>query len=240
MRIPLSSVRLVLAHLTTTKYSDLALAPVGQAYAPMLTSKLAEIDGLPPELKAEPFRDELDQSDDLHDDFHAASQGAMDASMICPSVSKDDKVFLGEVRTVFVPDAFERASSYAKEADRARERRTKLPAYEAKLKAWPVAPGQSLYDWIEGSIAAGEKLHTLLEQRSEILSKSRREAMQLRSQALGLLRDLRRGIRSAVQQDAALPRDLETRLFSYMDTLDAMVRSKPAETPETPETPETK
>ncbi len=238
MSLPLSSVRLVLVHLRTTKVADLNLAPIGQGYEPMFKSTLAEIDALPQGLSAEPFRDELDVGDDLHDAFHEASQGYIDMALVCPSVSKENKAFLSDVRLHFVPDAMERVASFAKEADKARERRALLPSYELKLKAWPVAPGQSLYDWVEGYISAGEQMHSFLEKRAEVLSKSRVEARRLRSLALGMLRDLRRGVKSAVRFNAALPRDLEASLFSYMDTLDDMAKNNAAHKAETPAAPE--
>ncbi len=229
MGLPLTSVRLVLVHITTTKLPDLQLVPIGQAYVPVCTSTLANIDALPDALKAQPYRDELDEADDLHDDFHESGQGYIDSALLCPAISKDDKTFLAEVRAVFLAEAGERSATFVNEADKARERRAKLPAYEVKLKAWTVAPGQSLHDWIDGYIAAGEKLHTLLEKRADVLSQSRKDARILRSKALGILRDLRRSIRRAVELDPALPRDLEARIFGYMDTLSAMIKSKPAE-----------
>lgn len=234
MGLPLSSVRLVLVHITSTKLPDLQLVPIGQAHVPLCMSMLANIDALPDAVKTQPYRDELDETDDLHDDFHEAGQGYIDSALLCPAISKDDKAFLSDVRAVFLAEASERSASFVNEADKARERRAKLPAHEAKLKAWTIAPGQSLYDWIDGYVSAGEKLHTLLEKRADVLSQSRKDARTLRSKALGMLRDLRRSIRRAVELDPALPRDLEARLFGYMDTLAAMVKSKPAEKDEPP------
>lgn len=232
----------VLVHLTTTKHDDLILAPIGQALAPSLKHKITQIDALPETARTEePYARELEETDDLHDDFHEASQTTIDAALVCPTVSEDDKTFLRNIKTTFVADAAERRARFVDEAENARKRRAKLADYETKLKAWTVAPGHSLYDWIEGMIAAGEKMHTLLGQRADVYALSRKDAIKLRGQALGLLKDLRRGIRRAVEEDPSLPRDLEARLFSHLDTLTAMLKNKaanksePASPPATPE-----
>lgn len=226
--LPMPMVLQVMTHLVNVKLNDLMSVPIGQAYVPGIKNKIAQIDALPDSLKSEPFADELSVWDDRHDAFHEAGEKYLDGALSCPSVSAEDKGFLSDIKANFMPSAAERRAGYAEEADVARQRRGLLGNYETQLKAWTVAPGHTLYDWIEGMIGAGEKLHLLLGQRADMNAKNRKDAMRLRGEALGMLRDLRRGIRSSVRDDASLPRDLEARLFGLMDTLEGMVHNKSA------------
>lgn len=227
--LPMSDLLQVLVHITTTKHADLVLTPIGQALAPSLKNKIKLIDALPEPLRAtEPYARELEETDDIHDAFHEASEQSIEAALVCPTVSEDDKSFLLDVKSTFVGEAAERRARFVDEAENARKRRAKLPDYEVKLKAWTVAPGHTLYDWIDGMVRAGESLHSLLGQRADAYALSRKEAIKLRGQSLGILKDLRRGIRRAVEEDPTLPRDLEARLFSHYDTLNSMQKKRVA------------
>lgn len=69
---------------------------------------------------------------------------------------------------------------------------------------------------------AGDRINELLSQRADIPTDARRDAGRLRNETLGMANRLRAEIAREVSKTPSLPRDLEQRLFGYLDTLTAM------------------
>jgi hypothetical protein len=126
------------------------------------------------------------------------------------------------IRRAFIPSLAELGASYAVEAERAMERKPLLETHKEDLQRFPMAGRATLYDVAKGYLGAGEQLHQLLSDRSDMPQTTRKEAATLRSATVALLTRFRDDLVRELQRNPALPRDLEQRVFAYFDTLDKM------------------
>jgi hypothetical protein len=96
-----------------------------------------------------------------------------------------------------------------------------LISMKADLERFPLAGGGTLLDTATAFLAAGESIHHALSDRADVPKGTRKEAAQLRSITVGTLGRLRADVIREVKKDSKLPRDLEARIFGYLDILEA-------------------
>jgi hypothetical protein len=222
-RLKLNDILLGLRDLFDKRLADLRLTKSGNFYEPLLAEQLSAITALPRQLTGHtPLADELEAIDNIHDGFGGAVFFITEAYLRLPGTSKELVDAAQRIRRAFIPSLAELGASYAIEAERAIERKPLLEGHKDDLQRFPVAGYGTLYDVAKGFLNAGEQLHQLLGDRSDMSPNARKEATTLRSATVGLLTRFREDLVRELQRNPALPRDLEQRVFAYFDTLEKM------------------
>jgi len=227
MALSLSDLELVLQHLLNRRGDDLRRLSAGAnyerallRYQQRLVDIAGEVDG---PTQGRPLATELEEVDRYHDGFGAAVWHQLQSYLRLPTASDALKATASELLDVFIPALIELRSSFADEAARARQRRQLLAFYERSLREFAVFGGGTLYEWVDAQISHGEALERLLQQRLR-LEQSRPGPLDdqaLHAELLLVLDRLRRTVQGEVVVRADLPRDLEDRLFSFFDLLEA-------------------
>lgn len=222
-RLKLTDILLGLRDLFDKRLADLRLTKSGNFYEPLLAEQLSAITALPRQLTGHtPLADELEAIDNIHDGYGGAVFFTTEAYLRLPGASKELVDAAQRIRRSFIPSLAELGASYAIEAERAMERKPLLESHREDLQRFPVAGYGTLYDVAKGFLNAGEQLHQLLGDRSDMSPNARKEATTLRSATVGLLTRFREDLVRELQRNPALPRDLEQRVFAYFDTLEKM------------------
>jgi len=217
----LADAALGLDDLLTKRLSTLTLSAIGKGYVPILTTKRKAIEALPPALLGKPLAQELEQTDFEHDGLGRGLWLQTESYLRLPNVPAEVLAAAKRIRAAFIPELGRLQESYADEAQAAKSRAAAIITLEADLKSFPLAAGQTLYDWAVGFNASGEKLSTLLSMRGDIDTKSRKAAAKLRSETVGLLNRLRAALADDIDVNPTLPRDLDAQIFGYFDVLEA-------------------
>jgi hypothetical protein len=233
--LTLPTLRLILRDLLEKRRADLLLSRAGTFHEPELTEILTSIDALPAALTGAPLAEELDAADDRHDAHGSTLFFITEAYLRQPDAPAELLAAARRIREAFIPQLGELNASYAREADRAIERKRHLAERKEDLLLFPMAGGKTLLDVATAFLEAGERLHHLLSDRADTPKGQRQEASTLRPRAIGVLGRLRRDLAAEIQKNPALPRDLETRVFAYLDTLAAS--KSPASPPPPPSPP---
>ena len=224
----LVQVALAVRNMLDERHGDLVGSEAGKYYEPKLAVQRAEIDALPPALTGGiPLADDLAKADADHDGYGGALYYTVEAVQRAPGVTAEVKAAAERVRDAFVPALAELQDTYALQAHRAAERRPLLEERKADLEMFPVVGGGTLLEVATKLIDAGDTLDALLDQRGSVPKTDRSRAAVLRAKTVGLLNRLRDDLQEEVAKDASLPRDLEHRVFGYLDTLTAMDGSDP-------------
>lgn len=214
---------------TPSKLDLLKQTHAGAIFEPPLASTWERVRVLPASLTGggAPFAQELGAADSSHDAWATAIGLLREAILVAPSTPADVRARVDGLAAV-LPSTGARSAPYADEAAAAGTWRAALQTHGAELSAVPLAwegAGRTLSDWFSGLAAAADTIGGLLEARSDALrpatTEDRSAAMSLRSQALGLVRDCRSALRTEVEGNAALPQDLDGRLFGFLDDLAA-------------------
>ena len=216
--------------------ADLKLSKAGVYFEEKLAKLRTQIDDLPPALtKVAPLASELDEADGEHDGHGGTIFYTTEAVFRMPGVAEDVRAAALRIREGFVPALAELNDAYVVEAHRAAERRPLLVSLKADLERFPVSAGATLLDVATSFLDAGDKINRLLNERGNVAKGDRRKAAVLRAKGVGLLNRLRADLQEEVEGTPSLPRDLEQRVFGYIDTLAAMDKSPSKESkPETP------
>ncbi|MRG93318.1 hypothetical protein [Polyangium spumosum] len=220
--LTLTSVKLVLRDLLDKRRPDLLLSKAGAYYETDLEEQLAAIEALPPALTGAPLAATLDTLNDTHDGFGAAIYLTTEVYLRLPSAIPSTVEAAQRIRAAFIPQMVELSASYAVQADRAIERKPLLVSMKKDLEHFPLANGGTLLDAAKGFLDAGEQIHYALSDRADVPKAARKQAAQLRSSAVGVLGRLRDDLVREIKKNPALPRDLEAKVFGYLDTLEAM------------------
>jgi len=219
--------------------ADLKKSKAGLYYESKLVALRGKLDDLPPALiKAAPLAEELQAADGEHDGHGATIFYTTEATLRMPGTPEDLRAAALRIREGFVPALAELNDAYVVEAHRATERRPLLGSLKADLERFPVRSGVTLLQVATAFLDAGDKINSLLNQRGDVPKADRRKAAVLRSKGIGLLNRLRADLRDEVESTPSLPRDLEQRVFGYLDTLASMTKPAPKEEPK-PEAPGT-
>ncbi|MDW8248315.1 MAG: hypothetical protein RMJ98_03290, partial [Myxococcales bacterium] len=217
--LTLPTLRLVLRDLLEKRRADLLLSRAGTFHEPELSEILASMDALPPSLSGMPLAEELKAADDRHDAYGSILFFLTEAYLRHPDAPDEILAAARRIREAFLPHLGELNASYAQEADRALERKRYLAERKEDLLLFPMAGGKTLLDVATAYLEAGEHLHKLLSDRADIPRGQRQEASTLRPRAIGALSRLRRDLVAEIKKNQALPRDLEDRIFAYLDAL---------------------
>ncbi len=185
----------------------------------------AEVRGVVAALTKKPLALELEETDFVHDSTGGAIFYIVKGLMRLPDLGDEHKALLKQVRDKFVSTLKSLTETYEDEAAAAKKKTEALAELKEKLEAFPVAPGITLYSILNAHVQAGLKIDALLASRAkttaETDSKRVKEARALRPKAIGLLGKFRDALAHEVEENKALPRNLEAVAFSYFDQLEA-------------------
>ncbi len=217
-----------LKDLMTTRRADLESSAIGKAYSPQLATRIAQLEDVAEKKTTRTNAAELGKTDDEHDGFGQAIWLYTEAVLVTPNISEQAKNAALRIREAFIPVRSVLSDSYAEEAARAKKNRARIAELEQDLKSLPVPDGKTLFDWVTAFLDAGDSLDKLLSERStaEAAASAGTSATILRATTIGLLRRLREALRDEVAATAELPRDLEQRVFAYIDELAARREKK--------------
>lgn len=229
-----------LTNLLGKRSTALGQFPSGIASVPALAARREAMSKLPAVSAGRPLADELGIADDVHDALGHAIWHVTEAYLQHPNAPADIVSAAKKVRAAFVPTLDDLTSSYAAEAKAALDRMPSLTALKNELESFPVAGGQTLFQWAEEFVAAGQKIDHLLDARADVEQKNRKAATTLRVEVIGILNRLRKNLTLEMKDNPTLPRDLEGRVFGYLDLLEktcADARAKGTEVTDIPATP---
>lgn len=220
----LGDLDIALENLMTQRKADLDLSAAGKLYGPMLVKRHEAIQRLPEALRKRPLVAELSAADVRHDGYGGAILAYVEAILLLPTSSDAIRAAALRIREAFVPNKTALTDSYAEEAATAKKNRPKLAELEADLKMFPAPNGETLHDWVSGFLDTGDELSTLLNARSLAGVSDTENGTKLRTETIKLLYQLRTTLQTEMAEDPALPRDLEGRVFSYLDELNTRRR----------------
>ena len=224
--LSLADLLLGLRNLATERQEDLLLSGTGKLYSKKLAKLQAQIEALPDAMRGgRPLSQQLGDKDDEHDGIGEAIYYVTEAVLRLPTATAEVKEAAQRARDAFVPRLSTLRASYADEAAAASRKRQALETRKADLLAFsvPFPAGATLYDWARSFVEAGEDLDKLLHNRSLLGNDGlSAPAIKVRSVTLGVLTRFRAALADEIEEDLALPRDLEAKIFSYFDQLDAM------------------
>lgn len=243
----LGDLLLGLRNLATERKADLLLSATGKVYAGKFAKQQTLIEAVPEAMRGgRPLAQELASKDRHHDGFGEAIHYYTEAIVRLPSAPQELKDAAIRVREAFVPKLGVLRATYADEAATAVRKRPLLDSLEADLQALavPHPAGATLLDWATAFVDAGDDIDKLLNDRSLVGNDTLPAPVQkVRSTTLGLLSRFRAALIDEIEEDTSLPRDLESRIFSYFDQLqatreEAATRRNKSEQEPATETPE--
>lgn len=222
--LTLRNLLLALDHLLGEKAPLLSSTPMGLSYKPLLERRRNDIKALPESIRGtSPYAEEIAGVDDVHDDAGASIWHVAEAVKRSPLSTAEEKAAAERVQAALVPERKVLRAPHADEAAAAKLNRSKLSGLEADLKSIPYPGGKTCYDIALAYIEAGEKIDTLLSARADAVANAALsdEARKLRQATIKLLGNFRTALRDELEGDPALPQNLDTLLFAYMDELAA-------------------
>lgn len=231
-----------LTNLLGKRAAALNAFPSGAASVSALTARREAMSKLPAVSTGRPLADELDAVDDTHDAIGGAIWHFTEAYVQHPGTSPNILEAAKKIRAAFIPTLEDLGASYAAEAKAAMDKTVQLDELKNELELFPIAGGQTLYQWAAGFLAEGSKIDDLLNARADIELKNRKAAATLRGEVIGLLNRLRKNLKLELKDDPALPSDLEGQVFAYLDMLEktcAEARANGKDVEEIPAPPET-
>ena len=219
----LSDLKLALDDLTTKRSSALTSSATGKSYEPMLLKRRDAVNALPSAfLGGKPLAVELGEMDDRHDGFGGAVWFVTEGYVRNPKTPTEQLDAIKRIRAAFIPALGDLTASYATEAEAAIKRKPDLVTLKADLTLFPIAGGLTLLDWVTDFLDAGQSLSELLSNRADVDESGRKDASKLRSQTIGLLNRFRGALADEVEDNTALPRNLDQQVFGYFDELESM------------------
>ena len=227
----LTTLKLALGDMLSKRIDDIRLTEAGKYFEARLKEDLAAIEALPDALTGEaPFAKKLAEQDARHDGFGSMIHHTTEVCFRDPDATADLLVAAQRIRAAFIPQRAELTDAYAVEAERAQNRRPLLTSMEADLKLFPVAgaSGRTLLDVATSFLNEGDNINATLSDRADILQQTRKAAAALRSAAVGTVNRFRADLVREVERNPNLPRDLEGRVFGYLDTLHSMATNAKA------------
>jgi len=223
--LTLADLKLALINLLNERKSELSVSDTGKLYTKQLHAKLDEIQKLPEALTGgRPLAHELGTTDIEHDAIGESLYYYAEAIIRNPLLPIPVKRSAQRVRDTFVPRLDVLRESYADQAAAALENREELTRLENDLKALPVPLGGTMLEWATAFVERGETMHRLLSDRSLSAGAAPlpEHAIKLRASTIGVLTRFRAALADELDVSPDLPRDLDTKLFSYFDELQDM------------------
>ncbi|MFO0592503.1 MAG: hypothetical protein U0441_33475 [Polyangiaceae bacterium] len=229
MTITGDEVEAILDDMFEKRHKDLLLTKAGKFYESELAELREGLKGIPPELRGSPLATELLAADEEHDSEGRVIFYVTEAALAGAHVSDEIRADAAEIRAQLIPSLAELRDRYIDEANRAKKREPLLSNadFKAKLKRFPFVEKETLFDVASRFIAAGIKLNDLLSDRGDVVKPDRSALVTLRPSAIRVFNELREKILKEMAKDKSLPRDLETRVFGYHDTVLSMKKPPP-------------
>jgi hypothetical protein len=220
----LGDLLLILRNLSTERKDDMLLSGTGKIYSPKLGKLQVQIEALPEAARGgRPLASQLGTKDEEHDGFGESIYYYTEAILHLPSATAAQKEAAQRVRDALVPNLSTLRASYADEAAAAAHKRHALDTLKSDLEIFPVPGNKTLLDWATSFVDAGDALDKLLHSRSLIGNDGMSgPAIKVRAVTLGILGRFRAALVDEIEENLSLPRDLEKRIFSYLDELQTM------------------
>ncbi|MDI1444015.1 hypothetical protein QHF85_08215 [Polyangium sp. 6x1] len=211
----------------------------GAASTKLLTAKRDAIGKLPSIAAGRPLADDLGAADVRHDALGYAVWHLLEAYDRHPDIPEHIRAAARKIRAAFIPTLEDLGASYPAEAKAAMDRKPSLTSLQSELALFPVAGGGTLHDWADSFLHAGVAIDSLLSARADLETKTRKDAARLRGEVVGLLNRTRKNLALELQEDPSLPKDLDARVFGYLDLLEksAADAQKGKTSPEIPPAP---
>ena len=224
--ISLSNLRVALDDLFAKRQAALQSSAYGGLAQPVLAKQRDKIKALPAALTGRPLADELGQADRRHDGIGGAVWHQVESYLLHPDTTPEMRDAAKKIRAAFVPTLDSLMESYPAEAKAAKDHKDRIADLESALMLFPVAKG-SLLDWVQGFVAAGETIDSLLSGRAD--AKDRKLATQIRNETVGMLNLLRKNIAHERKDNPSLPETLDADVFGYFDLLEQQDAAAAAE-----------
>jgi len=206
-------------NLFTIRKADLELSAAGRFYGPFLVKRYTTIRALPESQQGKPLVEQLGDADVTHDSLGGSTHTYIEAVLLNPLLSEATRAAALRIRDAFIPHKKALTDSYTDEAAAALKNRPKLAERKDDLLLFPVPEGKTLYDWVSAFLDAGDSIGKLLDQRAQAGVGPAGNVGKLRSQTIKLLYQFREALQLEIEENPALPRDLEARVFAYLDEL---------------------
>jgi len=186
-----------------------------------LDKRKIELDLLPDALKKIPQAERASEQDLDHDERARCLFRFSEALRRWPERTPAMVQAASFVLTEVVPSLEVTRATYGEQVAHVEAVRKHVASAKELLTAIPTPDGKDLDQWVTSFVASGDALGQILKDRGDELAdaKDRRAATVLRPRIIGDLAKLRDDVRQAVEEDEALPRDLEARIFAYADEL---------------------
>lgn len=229
----------VIADMLSSRLTALQATALGRGYEPLLRARLEELRALPEAMRGLPLAALLGVADGRFDENGAALDELLGALERLSLLSDTARASARELRSRFIPARAILGAKHADEAAHARKVRPAVAENEAALRAIPLPEDHTLFDVAEAFVSAGEEIGRLLSQRADrVADATRGDAARLRAKAIRTLGRLREDIDEVRDADPTVPRDIDARLFGFLDQRVATRRS-PTPTGATPSGPTT-
>ncbi|MRG93634.1 hypothetical protein [Polyangium spumosum] len=235
--ISLVALFVALNDLLTNRKDALQSFASGAACIKLLTARREALAKLPAVVAGRPLVDELDSADVRHDGFGYAIWHMTEAYERLPALPEPVRAAARKIRAAFVPTLEDLGASYPAQAKAAMDRQHALAALQPELTMFPVAGGGTLHDWAARFLEAGIDIDSLLSARADLESRTRKDAARLRGEVIGILNRARKNLPLELQEDPSLPKDLDARVFGYLDLLEKSASDAQAKGKATPELP---
>ena len=224
--LTLGDILLILRDFLKNRRALLETTAIGKAYVVLFEDGLTRIERLPKALlEGTPFAAALRETDKLFDAFGRAVWYYTVAIAEHPDLDAAVKAAAARVQAAFVPNLAVLRETYPDEAAHTLERQKALPGLAADLQLLPAPGGGTLHAWVSAYLEKGLELNELLTQKADKSADAvgdpagRKEVPALRTGTIGLIGRLRAGLADELKANSALPRDLEAKIFSYVDEL---------------------
>ncbi len=219
--LPLALMKLALRDLLDARRADLLLSLAGRYYEGMLEEHLEALEALPLVLTSSgPFTALLDTLDSLHTSYGTAIYLVTEIYLRTAQVDVETAAAAQRIRAAFTPALEELAVARAGEARPAPGQKPLMRPMKADLTRFPLADGRTLLDTATAFLDAGTRLHQIFSECADLPRSARTEAARIRAATARTLERLRGDVVRELEKDPGLPRDLEERLFGYLDTLE--------------------
>jgi hypothetical protein len=220
LNLTLNDFILFLEDLLSKRVEWLRLSAIGVAFEPAFRKRLEALKALPATLRSKPLAELLGETDQLHDAYGSALDYLTRGLEELPFLTKEQRALATEIRTNFVPSRSLLIASYPDETAHAGKVKPTLTTMEAGLRSFKIVGDHTLYDVAAGFVTNGEKLGELLSDRADAIGDAdRSEVKGLRGKTLRLINRFRGMLEEEIDENPDLPRDLDTKVFGFLDQL---------------------
>ncbi len=214
---------LVLDDMFTNKLVLIQPTLAFQLFGPSLGEKRRSLSSVQKGLARRPLKEALRETDREHQSTGRALYYVCRGMEQLELLPLETRAVFTRVREVFVPSLSVLTKSYEDEAAFAKRLDDDALSLKPSLETIPLGNDLTLYSLVFVYVEAGKKIDSLLSSRADTRAddevKRTREVNRLRSLTLGVLSQFREALVQEISVNSDLPRDLESKVFSYLDQL---------------------